>query len=361
MPHGTEGQEKKYRNYSLFQDVKPAETFSVNKISRRDSACIFERHNYYPADYFFFNYEGIQYFGRKTLSKIFLDGKQPFKKCNQITDNMIIGMVLRIQYLDKGIVVFFKPLENDEKVFLFNYMKSNPKADLHFPFPVLINGLRESVQNSEAWDPGDELPDTLNVGEEHIRAYTLELMSRFDLTDKVVYDPACSTGKFLGSIKERFPQIHAIGQDLNPDMVKYAKKHSRIDEVHHGDSLYPCVEKESVDFLFFRFLNLSVVSSQQALQYFTKISPCCKIGGTLIVFGFTPVLIGVEMFELLGLKVEQTTAYSKENDSVFQYYVLTKIAPSKTLRYENFSAYHLAKNKGEGKDIEEPERFECKL
>lgn len=340
MPHGTSENEKKYYHRRFFQNVAAAEHLDLKNIFQRKAEGIFERHNYYPMDFFFFTHNGIQYFGRKTVSRLYLEGRQSIKKCNQLTAMMIIGLVLRHQVLERGVTIFYKPLQDSEKVYLFNYLKNHSDVDVYFPFPVLTPGLHETVQTTDAWDPGEALPELLNVGEEHIRAYTLEFMSKFELARKIVYDPACSTGKFLGTIKEKFPEIYAIGQDMNPDMVKYCNRHSCLDEVHLGNSLYPCVEKESVDFIFFRFLNLSVVSSQQALQYFCKISHTCKIGGTMVVFGFTPVLLSAEIFELLGLKIEQKTAYSKENNSIFQYYVLEKLVPSITLRYENMSTFH---------------------
>lgn len=338
MPHGTTGNELAYYHRTTFKDVKPVTELNLPLIKERNTKAIFERHHYYPTDYFCFSYEDKTYFGRKTLSQLFLNGKQPYKKCNQLHAPMIIGLVLRSQVTEKGIIFFYKPLANNEKAFLFNQLKENPHIDIYFPFPVLEKSLHEHVQPLDAWDPTDEMADELNTGEEHIRSYTLQLLAKYDMKDKVVYDPACSTGKFLGTIKKQFPQAITIGQDINAEMIKYAKLHSPIDKLVAGDANNPCIENGTADFIFVRFLNLSVLSSETALKLFIKLAQCCKQDGKMIVFGFTPVLLSAEIFEILNFKIEQKTAYSQENDAVFQYYVLKKHGPVPQLRYENFSA-----------------------
>jgi isonocardicin synthase len=344
MPHGLHPSEVIHYQNTFFKDVKPVETIDITAIMNRDTTCVYERHHYYPKDYFFFKHNGVNYFGRKTLSTLYLEGKQPYKKCNQIKATMILGLLLRHQTTEKGLVFYYKPLQNDEKVFLFMQMKANLKTDIYFPFPSFDKKLQEYVQSVDAWDPtGGELADDLNVGEAHIRDYTHELLSTYNLTGKKIYDPACSTGEFLGSIKKRFPETYTIGQDINPDMIKHAKAHSPIDELHAGTALYPAVGPNSVDFIFLRFLNTSVVSTAVALQLFTKIANCCKDDGIIIVFGFTPVLLSGEIFEMLNLKVKQNIAYSKQHDSVFQYYVLQKNGPVATLKYENYSLFKLDK------------------
>lgn len=342
MPHGTRGSENEYFKTINFSNVEPVDQLDVNAINDRKTTAIFERHWYYPMDYFFFKVDGVSYFGRKTLSKLYLDGKQHIKKCNQITAPMVIGLVLRTQTTEKGVIIFYKPLVNPEKVYLFSQLKNNPTIDLYFPFPVLDRFFKEHVQSSEAWDATEDMKDTLDVGEEHIRNYTLDFLAQFNMDNKVVYDPACSTGKFIGTIKSAYPTIRAIGQDMNHQMIEFAKTRGNIDELHVGSALYPCVPKDSVDIIFLRFLNLAVLSSDAALSLFCKLADCCKTNGTIVVFGYTPVLISAEICEMLNLKMKQTTAYSKENDSIFQYYVLEKLGPVPQLRYEKFSTYNIS-------------------
>ncbi len=339
MPHGLKPSEIIYYKLTLFDtSMAPVSQLDMDQIDSRKTECIFERDRYYPADYFFFKYSHIEYFGRKTLSQLFLENKQQYKKCNQLTANMLVGMVSRTQISENGVMIFYKPLENPEKLFLFNYIKYNLETDIYFPFPV-IKDAKEDVQQNSAWDPSESIEDQLNAGEEHIRQYTLSFLKQFDLKGKIIFDPACSTGKFIDSIKKQFPEAKLIGQDMNPKMIELAKKNSSADELHVGNALYPCVSKESVDFIFLRFLNLSVISTDDALRMFCKIANCCKLNGKIVVFGFTPVLLSKEIFEILNLKVIQTIAYSKENDSVFQYYVLDKIGPVQDMRYKDFSIF----------------------
>jgi ubiquinone/menaquinone biosynthesis C-methylase UbiE len=343
MPHGTHGNEIAYYNSHFFSRAElPVKKLDLSLIQARKVQCIFERHHYYPADLFFFSIDGVNYFGRKTISPIYIAGKQQYKKCNQLAAHMIIGLSLRTQTTDKGQVIFYKPLNKGEKVFLFNYLKNNLDIDIYFPYPVLKNG-REDVQSIDAWDTSDELAEDLNTGEDHIRQYTLDFLSQFNLNGARIYDPACSTGKFIDSIKKTYPEAYLIGQDINPTMIAHAKKHSLANELHVGNALYPCVPKESVDFMFLRFLNLSVLSSENALKLFCKLANCCKNNGTIVVFGFTPVLLSAELFSMLELDVKQTIAYNESTNTLFQYYVLKKTQPVPMLRYEHFSALTLSK------------------
>ncbi|HLB42033.1 MAG TPA: methyltransferase domain-containing protein [Gammaproteobacteria bacterium] len=342
MPHGMYASEFFYYKNKTFKNITPVTELDLSLINSRKVECKFERHHYYPADYFFFNYTGGTFCGRKILSELFLTGKQSYKKCNQLTAPMIIGLVSRTQILEKGILIFYKPLENPEKAFLFNQLKQNPLIDLYFPFPVFNKELKEYVQTVEAWDPSETMADGLNAGEQHLRNYTMKFLSQFDLKGKKIYDPACSTGKFLESIKQTYPESITIGQDINPEMIKFAKRHSKVDEFHVGNALYPAVENESVDFVFLRFLNSSVVSSEYALKLFCNIAQSCKINGIMVVFGFTPVLLSAEIFQMLNLEVRQTIAYNEENDSIFQYYVLKKTTPVPQLKYESFSTLNLS-------------------
>lgn len=345
MPHGTHLTEAYYYGRLFFNPTKidPAIQLNLPLILNRETKSMFERNNYYPADLFFFQIDGIHFFGRKTLSSDYVDGKTSYKKCSLLKPHMFIGLVLNQRTTEKGVVIFYKPLANPEKIFLFLKMSKNREVDISFPFPVMLNG-KEFVQPNSVWDTTEELANVLSVGEEHFRRATLRLLSKYNMSNKKVYDPACSTGKFLGQIKEKFPNVFTIGQDANSDMIAYAKKHSNIDVLHLGNSIHPNIPNESVDFIFFRFLNASVVSSEEAIKLFCRLANCCKNDGLLVVFGFTPILINKEIFEILGLEVKQSIEYDSESFSLFQFYVLLKKQPVPMLRYEDLSTYNFQKD-----------------
>jgi len=64
----------------------------------------------------------------------------------------------------------------------------------------------------------------------------LKSLGRDDLR---LYDPACSTGQFLSTMREALPKAYLIGQDLSAHMVSFAKK--RVDEIYCGNAVQPKV------------------------------------------------------------------------------------------------------------------------
>ena len=245
---------------------------------------------------------------------------------------MILGVANSEQMTDQGILISFNPLENGEKLFLFDSLASNLLTEIHFPYPFLNEKREEDISPDDFWDPTSEQVESLNAGETHIREYTQKFLAKFDLRDKIIYDPACSTGEFLGSIKLNHPEIRAIGQDLNKKMADYAKKTGKLDVVLQGDAKNSLIQDESVDFIFFRFLNLEVVSTKTAHEIFPEIANRCKNGGYLVLLGHTPLLMNATWFERLGLTVEQCIAHNGK--SMFQFYVLNKTQRIPQLKYE---------------------------
>ncbi len=332
-----------------FDKQKELEYYQTNQIppatipAPMDASClkkrpiqfVFEAFNERPQDIFFFTLGNSKYVGRKFVSKLSLDGKITGTKCSQLTAAMILGLAKSERITDAGILLSFIPLHPDEKLFVFDSLVIQAKTEIHFPYPFLNQAKVEDVSPEEFWDPTPSQVSSLNAGEIHIREYTQAFLSKQDLTGKIIYDPACSTGEFLGHIKKCFPKVRTIGQDLNKKMAHHARLQGVIDEVYDGDSKISPVKNESVDFIFIRFLNLEVVSTKMAHEIFSSIANRCKNGGRIIVFGHTPVLLDAQWFQFLGLKVEQCTAV--HGQSVFQYYVLHKTQPVPTLSYEHLS------------------------
>ena len=341
MPKGYKPHERRYYKANFFAHRNEASAFNLTQIMSRPTELLTERYDFYATDIFFFSHEAVRYFGRKILSSLHVEGKQKSKKCPQITAPMIIGIVTRDQVTQDEVLIFHKKLTEEEKVYIFNRIKINLNLDLYYPYPYMKEG-KEPIQDTTYWEPTTDQVANLNAGEEIIRQYTVNFLKRFDLEDKKIFDPACSTGMFLGTLKTHYPQIRAIGQDLNGHMIAHAQTHApMIDEFHTGDSLNTPIPDESMDFVIFRFLNVAVVSNQAAVYLFSKLANCCKNNGHIIVFGHSPVLLSKDWFEILGLQVEQTIAYNAENDSIYQYYVLKKNSPVPNLTYNTFSALHL--------------------
>lgn len=317
-------------------------SFRPTEVRQRESEIFFEAFNQRPQDIFYFTLNNTRFIGRKFLSELSIAGKITGTKDSQLTAAMILGIANSEQITDEGIIIAFHPLENGEKLFLFDSLASDLLTEIHFPYPFLNVKHEEDISPDDFWDPTTDQVDSLNAGEVHIREYTQKFLARFNLKDKIVYDPACSTGEFLGSIKSNHPEIRAIGQDLNKKMANYAKKTGKLDIVLDGDAKQSPIKEESVDFIFFRFLNLEVVSTKTAHEIFPKIANRCKNGGYLILLGHTPLLMNAQWFQKLGLTVEQCIAHN--GISMFQYYVLKKTQPVPELRYEQLQILDRAKS-----------------
>jgi isonocardicin synthase len=316
-----------------------AQKLDLNVLNNRKSEYMRIKFSELPQSLFFFTIKKQKFIGRKLLSKLCLYKNLPGLFCSQIKDYMIMGIFEREQIYEDGIIVFFRPLENSEKISVFNELAENRSIDIYHPYVPLFDDKKlEKVGPDDGWDVTKEWADFLDTGEELIREETLKFLLKFNLHGKTIYDPACSTGKFLKTIKEQYSSVYTIGQDLSPKMVEYAK--DCIDEVYCGDSINPMVEDNSVDFIFFRFLNAEVVTTRQAYQLFINIAEKCKIGGYIILLGHTSILISKPWLEALGLNILQCNAYSEKENSIFQYYVMKKEKNLKDITNPlNFDSY----------------------
>ncbi len=296
----------------------------ASEAKTENMASIFEPFARKPFDIFFIKAAGRRFVGRKQPAVVSRSEGIETMKCCLISAEMVLGVAEREQVTESGVTVFYRPLDERAKHSLLKLVGEDPLTDLYYPYCSLLNSPEDSSEDPY-WVPTAERVEELDRGESMLREYTLQWLNRFDMTNKVVYDPACSTGTFLHSIKQAFPQTHTVGQDLSREMVDYSR--SKVDELYWGDSISAPINEETADFVFFRFLNVCVVNAKQAHELFLANAKCCRIGGYIVLFGHTPVIPGCEWFEELGFVVEQRTGFVDALNSVFQYYVLRKVRP----------------------------------
>lgn len=292
-------------------------------VQQRRSCYHFERFSNFPQNIFFFTLLGKRFIGRKTISPLKIQNKIEELNCSRIQAHMILGMALEEQMCENGINVFYAPLKSTEKLFLFNALSDDRLCNITYPYVYLSEeNKRERRSPRSGWKLNHLRAKNLGFGEKIIRDYSLQYLSKFDMTNKIVFDPACSTGEFLHTIKRAFPECKTIGQDLSSEMVDYARKY--VDEIHCGNSINSPIPDSSVDFLFLRFLNSEVTTRSQAKQLFENLIKKCKENGYVILFGHTPILLSYYDLKRADFNIKQTLGYNKKNHSVFQYYVLKK-------------------------------------
>ncbi len=313
-----------FDDMKINEKVKEKEINMSHVINRKE--LIFNEKNYNkPQNIFFIKISNeVTLFGRKLLSELRQQNLIPSINCSLISENMIIGLLKSYKVNDLDIIIKYYPLLDEEKKYIFNQIKKDRLLDIYHPFKYYdYNTKKESDSPKDGWKILKNTTKDLFNGEAHLRKYTLQFLNNINITDKMVFfDPACSTGDFLYSIKNKYPNIITIGQDLGKEMVDCAKK--KLDIVYLGDSINTKVKDDSVDFLFLRFLNFRVVTTEKSVKLYKYLIKKVKIGGYIICFGHTPILLSYKDLSNEGYKILQCNGYSKDYNSIFQYYIIRR-------------------------------------
>ena len=314
----------------IYETLKIKKNVKIRKIKEEQvlkrKVFIFKEKNYNkPQNIFFIKYSNeLTIFGRKLLSELRQQNLIPSINCSLITENMIIGFLKEYQIDDVNIIIQYYPLFDGEKKYIFNKIKKNRFIDIYHPFKYYdFKTKKESDSPKDGWRIFKNTETELFNGEKHLRKYTMQFLKSQKITKNMVFfDPACSTGDFLYTVKKRYPKIITIGQDLGKEMVKCAKE--KLDIVYLGDSINTKVKNKSIDFLFLRFLNFRVVTTAKALKLYKYLIKKVKIGGYIICFGHTPILLSYKELNRKGYRIIQCNGYNKKYNSIFQYYIIRR-------------------------------------
>lgn len=276
-----------------------------------------------PENIFFIKYKKNIFFGRKIRSILNINNKIKAINCSRINASMLLGFLSSYSLENENIFIEYFPLEHGEKLAIFDEIKKDRLLNIDYPFRYYdFYTKKEKSCPKTGWSLNPEKVLYLGFGEKHIRDYTLAYLKQFMKGNEILYDPACSTGEFLFTLKKEFPTCKTIGQDLSEEMVNYARDY--IDEVYYGDAINSPLIDLTVDMMFLRFLNAEVVDTMTAYSLFDKLLKKVKKGGLIFCFGHTPVLIKEKYFYHKKLSILQKNGYNKESDSIFQYYILRK-------------------------------------
>jgi isonocardicin synthase len=313
-----------YERTRLHDYVIPEE-INCSEFNNCRSHYITEKLYNFPQGIFIIDsYNGYKILGRKFRSQLHIENKINAPHCSQITAQMLLGFFVCDSTNGMDLKIEFKSFSDGQKKYVFDNIKSNSLAEITFPylFRNYNTGLEKEC-SPDGWSLNPDKAMYLGNGEQHFRDYTIDFLRNKIKENHVVFDPACSTGQFLKEIKNKFPFITTIGQDLSRDMVNYAK--NTLDKVYLGDAISSPVENESIDYMFLRFLNSEIVSKEHSKLLFDSLTYKVKNNGYIILFGHTPVLLNADFFLNRNFMLMQTNAYSKVRNSIFQYYILKKV------------------------------------
>lgn len=263
--------------------------------------------------------------GRKIISSLYLEGKINAPNCSRITASMLLGILIKKNQTKDHITVQYHPFSNGEKLSCFNGLARDGTTDIEFPFRYIDQRTGKEKRCARCgWKISPEKAQNLANGEEHFRKYTKAYFKKIIKSGYLLYDPACSTGRFLSSVKQNFPGCRTVGQDLSKEMTAYARNY--LDDIYTGDALKSPLPDSSVDIMFLRFLNSEIVTERKARLLFRALKKKVKAGGQMVLFGHTPVLLKKHYFlRQTDLTLLQTSGYDPKTSSIFQYYVLKKL------------------------------------
>jgi len=330
------------RELDLYRQINSSDVTQLDftQIVNRPISIWREGWNQFPQSVFYLRTKltekiPILFVGRKLLSNVYIENKIPELHCSQIRPTMLLGIFSHTHSSQSAVTIHFYPLEESEKQFIFNFIAQNldkTNTEIIYPFSLLHPDTHQELcSEPDGWLFTEEMVDELAQGETHLRNYTIEMISRGKLkvsTNSLIYDPACSTGKFLSTIKSSFPHINTIGQDLSKSMIDYVRQHKHADETIHSDATNWPLGDRQVDLAFIRFLNSEVVTTQMAFVLFEKIVDRIKSNGQIVLFGHTPLLLSSSNFLSIrnSLKIEQCIGVSNDSHGItlFQYYIIKK-------------------------------------
>jgi hypothetical protein len=263
--------------------------------------------------------------GRHWLGRRLLERRPagPPRPTSRITPIMLLGEWEGFLETESGMRCHFRPADAARKRAAIAAAADDPEAEIAFPFALLDPAGREIVSPPEYWSGDRGLAAALDEGEAHLRAYTARLLGRLDLpAGSVVYDPACSTGTFLASVKQAAPALRVVGSDLSAAMVGQARP--RLDDAFVADAATVALP-EGCALLVLRFLNAEVLTVAQAEATFRHLCGQLRPGAHAIVFGHTPVLAPVgPLCAELGFERLGAVGATPDRDAVFQYHLLRR-------------------------------------
>lgn len=270
---------------------------------------------------FFLSVHDVTYVGRKLLSH---SDERGWYQSSCLNPSQLLGQLLSIAYTNNGLAVHFISLEDSQRHDLFHAAIQHPDSEVYFPFPLLDSAGQECTLSQEQWACTPQLAGRLDNDEQHFRDYCAFFLRPMIQPGMVIYDPACSTGTFIGSLAQAFPEAHCIGSDQSATMIEHARNRFPALVFKHMDA--GLTQLASLcDVLILRFLNAEVIHRDDAHCLFKHMGNLLKPGATLIVFGHTPVLINVRnSAQALGLRLISSLAARPNHTELFEFYVMKK-------------------------------------
>ncbi|MBK8161374.1 MAG: class I SAM-dependent methyltransferase [Rhodospirillaceae bacterium] len=246
----------------------------------------------------------------------------PIESFGIVDPSMLLGELHTVRGEESCIKIQLMPLSTTERNVAFEAALAFETSELEFPFALLGPDRRELVSPPEFWTQGSDLAELLDAGERHLRDFTRQIIPTLKLSrNAIVFDPACSTGTFLVSIGEAFPEFQLYGADISPRMVELAR--TRLQQVEVATIGQFSSTIAGSELLVLRFLNAEVMRSEEAASYFAGFADRLPSKSYMLIMGYTPIAISIPyLASQHGLSVIRSIGGWQ--GMIFQFYVLRK-------------------------------------
>ncbi|RON24913.1 methylase [Pseudomonas brassicacearum] len=312
----------RYKPADPWREVLVAQTFGHDSNASGTLNCHVEPIGPGRHHLFVLRVNGCSWAGRKMLQQTETGG---WYINSLLKPWMLLGPLADMQWGDDGIALYFHSASMEQKVAAFSLAQARPDSEVHFPFPVTDDKGLEFVCPTDYWQCDDSLATQLDADEIHLRQHCAALLETLSLPGTVILDPACSTGEFITHLARALPDRHCLGSDRSVSMIEYAKRRHATGSVEFfvADARNAASSSLKCDVLILRFLNAEVMTRTDARQTFHEMVACVNPGGTLLVFGHTPVLLAVPyLAQMLKLELVSSVAARPGQMELFQFYRL---------------------------------------
>ena len=309
----------------LFQrEIRLAEEWITDDVGRGKIQRFVETSYLSLNQFFTLSIQGVDWLGRKILRK---DPKGRWVMSSIISPRMLLGRLHDMQFASDEAFFYYHAASSNEKNDIFYQALHVDDAELRFPFPVLSPDWKEMTMTDMNWNCTQSLAHQLDADEMHFREYCVEFLSSYLQSGAIIYDPACSTGKFIHTLAEAMPDCDCIGSDISPSMIAYAKMRSISPslQLYVANAKQPIIGENVCDVLILRFLNAEVLTRRNAEELFRILINAVKPQGMIIIFGHTPVLLSIlYLAQEMGLIRHRCLGARLGRTELFQFYVLQK-------------------------------------
>jgi hypothetical protein len=267
---------------------------------------------------------GRRYGGRRGISPIFRRGLRSSFWSSYICAVDLSYEIISITRRNTDFSLVIVPIAKKFSTTLFESIVN--EKDIHIDW-LSKNDCGLSVDKKWPTD-GDvvkrDLPsERLDNDEIYYRSYVIEFLKAVGFSEGNIYDPACSTGRCLFDLKNSFPKTTVVGSDRDPIMVAMSRDLGISTFVADANDSRRLTQR--ADVIIVRFLNLEVVTCQEADSIFCNLVNLVNPNGYLIMWGHTPMHISSNHPAVLALRLLRTTGCTPDHKTMFSFFAWKKV------------------------------------